>query len=235
MAIFRTSGEDSFKNYGESREKHVTVPNEWSKNNGGARVDDPSWVSRYKYESGLLNSIIKENNYSKILELGSGPGTLGQFVIETNPNITYHFVDKPEAKNQHTERGYKGKFFVKDLLNEFNIEELATDYDLIVANDFLEHIANPSDVLYKTLSITHDKSSFFISVPNWRMGHTFIYRGLFDYDNWIYTMFCHGWGATEVFDSPLKCPPLPKLSSEETMPDELVGSWNWYFNFKKLS
>jgi hypothetical protein len=74
----------------------------------------------------------------------------------------------------------------------------------------------------------------FVSVPNWRMGHTFSYRGLFDYDNFVYFMYTHGFVFTGVAGSPLKCPHSPKQSSEETMDDELITSWNWYMLFDKI-
>ena len=57
------------------------------------------------------------------------------------------YRDKKWAKYQFEKRKLKGNFVVKDLMNEFDISDIDKDYDLIIANDFLEHIANPSDVL----------------------------------------------------------------------------------------
>lgn len=119
-------------------------------------------------------------------------------------------------------------------MHSFDISGLDNDYDMIIANDFLEHIANPSHVLYQTRNITKDKAGFFISVPNWRMNHEFIYRGLFDYDNFIYFCKIHGWEPESVYSSPLKCDYKNKLSSEETLPEEMVDSWNWYIYTKKV-
>jgi 2-polyprenyl-3-methyl-5-hydroxy-6-metoxy-1,4-benzoquinol methylase len=235
MAIYRTKTESDFKNYGIFRENHITIPTEWDINSGQARIDDPTWIERYKYEAKMINNICIENQYTKILELGSGPGVLGQHVLELNSNIQYSYVDKPAAKDVFTNRKYKGTFYVKDLMNSFDISNLDTDYDMVIANDFLEHIANPSDVLYKCRQITKENSSFFISVPNWRMGHDFIYRGLFDYDNFIYFFKIHGWEPESIAGSPLKCPPFPKQSSEDTMPNEILDSWNWYFNTIKIN
>jgi 2-polyprenyl-3-methyl-5-hydroxy-6-metoxy-1,4-benzoquinol methylase len=234
MAIYRTNTEHEFKTYGKYRDQHVTIPDEWGVNNGQERINDTVWLDRYKYEANIISSIIKDNNYQKILELGSGPGVLGQFVIESNPNVNYTFVDKINAKEVFEQKAHKGKFHVKDLMNSFDISGLDHDYDMVIANDFLEHIANPSDVLYKCREITKDNSIFFISVPNWRMGHDFIYRGLFDYDNFIYFSTVHGWKPVEVAGSPLRCNPLPKETSEQTLPDDLVQSWNWYFINKKI-
>ena len=235
MAIYRTKTEADFKNYGVFRESHITVPNEWDSDNGQDRIDDPTWIERYKYEASIINTLCEEKGYTKVLELGSGPGVLGQHVMDLNPNVQYSFVDKPAAKEVFSTRSYRGNFFVKDLMNSFDITDLDTDYDLVIANDFLEHIANPSDVLYKARQLTKDSSSFFISVPNWRMGHDFIYRGLFDYDNFVYFCIVHGWQPESIAGSPLKCTPFTRQSSEEALPDELIQSWNWYFYTRKIS
>jgi 2-polyprenyl-3-methyl-5-hydroxy-6-metoxy-1,4-benzoquinol methylase len=235
MALIRTPEEDKLKNYGEFRTKHVLIADEWNSNNGQTRDLDPIWEQRYKHEAGMIASVCKENGYGKILELGSGPGRLGQCVMEKIPNCSYSFVDKYAAKQEHEARLFKSNgFYVKDMMNSFDISDLDTDYDLIIANDFLEHIANPSDVLYKARSITKDKAGLFVSVPNWRMGHGFIYRGLFDFDNWVYCCKVHGWEVDAVGESELKCQPLPRESSESMLSDNLLDSWNWYFVCKKV-
>jgi hypothetical protein len=66
------------------------------------------------------------------------------------------------------------------------------------------------------------------------MNHEFIYRGLFDYDNFIYFCKIHGWEPESVYPSLLKCEYKNKLSSEETLPEEMVDSWNWYIYTKKV-
>ena len=189
MAILRTAREEKFNSYSR---KECEKPNEWQVEDHVQRLDQPSWIERYDYESNMI-------------------------------------LDKIGAKEEFEKRGYKGKFLIKNLHNYFDTEGMDRDYDLIVANDFLEHIANPSNILSNSYDITTEEAKIFVSVPNWRMGHTFIYRGIFDYDNFVYFMHTHGWSITEVKPSPLKTPYLDKLSSEESMPDELIQSWNWYF------
>jgi hypothetical protein len=66
------------------------------------------------------------------------------------------------------------------------------------------------------------------------MGHTFVYRGLFDYDNFIYFMYTHGFEISGIWDSPLKCSFSPKETSESEMDDRLITSWNWYMLFNKI-
>jgi len=234
MAVYRTQGDVNFKNYGGSAIEEVS-PLEWADELETSRIDEESWIERYKYEAAAILEVIRENKYTKILELGSGPGMLSQYILAEEPELKYSFIDKATSKVIFEKRKFKGnKFFVKDLMHSFDISELDTDYDLIIANDFLEHIANPSHVMYQAREITKDNASFYISVPNWRMNHEFIYRGLFDYDNFIYFCKIHGWEPESVSGSPLQCEYKSKESSEQELPDSLITSWNWYFHTKKL-
>lgn len=235
MAIYRTSGDENFKNFGQ-RAIEIVSPMEWADEIEKSRIDEQSWIHRYKYEAALIAETIKENNYKKILELGSGPGMLAQCIFELIPDLDYSFIDKDTSKAIFEKRKFKGnKFYVKDLMHSFDISDLDNDYDLIIANDFLEHIANPSHVMYQARNITKENASFFISVPNWRMNHEFIYRGLFDYDNFLYFCKIHGWEPEAVAGSPLQCSYSPKESSEQTLPDELITSWNWYICTQKVN
>jgi 2-polyprenyl-3-methyl-5-hydroxy-6-metoxy-1,4-benzoquinol methylase len=232
MAVIRELNKEvelNFKVYNHD----VTHPNEWISPETKARIDEQSWVQRYKYESDLIYNICKENNLQTVLEYGSGPGVLGDMVVNKLPKTSWTNLDKIGAKNEHEKRNFKGKVIVKNLMNQLNKENLENNYDLFVANDFLEHIANPSNIVSGSYELATEKSMFFVSVPNWRMGHEFIYRGLFDYDNFIYFMYVHGWEILNVYASPLTTPDSPKLTSEESMPDELTRSWNWYFLAKK--
>jgi len=232
MAIIRKLNEDvelNFKVYNHD----ITHPQEWITEETKARIDDPTWMSRYNYESNLIYKICKENNLQTVLEFGSGPGVIGDMVVNKLPEISWTNLDKIGAKNEHENRKFKGKVIVKNLMNELDKENLENNYDLFVANDFLEHIANPSNIVSSSYELATEKSMFFVSVPNWRMGHEFIYRGLFDYDNFIYFMYVHGWEILSIYPSQLVTPDSPKLSSEENMPDELIRSWNWYFVAKK--
>tara|TARA_Y100000593_G_scaffold53123_1_gene99520 strand:- start:146 stop:865 length:720 start_codon:yes stop_codon:yes gene_type:complete len=230
MAVYRTKGDTNKKNFGKYR-KQFTIEDEWKADGTewANRDSENSWVERYKYESELVLKVIKENNCKTILELGSGPGKLSQ-LIQKDMELEYHLIDKPHAKKRFEKRNYKGIFFTKDLFNHFDTSALNDKYDLIIANDFLEHIANPSDLVSKCWDLCHKDSKFFVSVPNWRMEHNFIYKGLFDYDNFIHFMELHGFTAKTVVGSPLVTPYYKKLDSESALPDELLTSWNWYFN-----
>ena len=212
---------------------------EWKSAESANRIDEEAWIVRYEYESDLVSELCTDYDFKKILEFGSGPGKFADMVQKKIAyDVSYTMIDKQYAKTLFEKNKFKGKFLVKDLMNYVDTEDLDEDYDLIVANDFLEHIANPSNILSESYKITKSNAMLFVSVPNWRMGHTFLYRGLFDYDNMIYTLKIHGWDPTSVWESPLKVSSSwknkSKLSSEEQMPDELLLSWNWYLGCDKL-
>ena len=203
---------------------------EWAEADG--RTSESGWQSRYEYEANIICNIINDNPPKTILEVGSGTGVLSQ-LIQNNITfkVEYHLVDKPYAKIAFEKNGNIGKFFVKNISYGFDTDELLPAYDMIICNDTLEHLFNPSDVVQKFYTLLNKNGICFISVPNWRMGHQFIYRGIFDYDNFLFFMMVHKFIPNSIQPSPLITPDYPKLNSEDEMPEELRRSWNWYFTF----
>jgi 2-polyprenyl-3-methyl-5-hydroxy-6-metoxy-1,4-benzoquinol methylase len=205
--------------------------NEWESVD---RLQEQGWEERYDYEANLVIETINQNPEIKnVLEIGSGPGILSQKVLKAFPELTYHLVDKPFAKKYFEEQGFKGTFFVKDLSNSFDKEGLLESYDLVITNDFLEHVYNPHAIIKAVYELTHKDSIFFISNPNWRMAHQYVYRGLFDFDNFIYLLYTHKFELQGFYGSVLKTPPYPRLDSETLLPDENLTDWNHYMLFKQ--
>lgn len=199
-----------------------------------SRIREEAWQSRYDYESHIITHFINEAQLTNILEVGSGPGELSKFIHnKANHELSYDLIDKPSAEVAFKKLGYKGNFFVKDVSNGLNTEGLKSKYDLIICNDCLEHLFSPSLVIQKFYELTSEDGFVFISNPNWRMGHWYVYRGLFDYDNFNYMLHTHGFELKYQFPSPLKTSDLPRLDSEKTMPEELRTSWNHYLVFQK--
>jgi 2-polyprenyl-3-methyl-5-hydroxy-6-metoxy-1,4-benzoquinol methylase len=205
--------------------------NEWEDT---GRLQESAWQQRYDYEASIINEVIKENPHiTRILEIGSGPGILSQKILATNSEyLTYHLVDKQFAEKYFRENGFKGKFFVKELSSGFDTEGLLEEYDLVIANDFLEHVYNPHIIIKTIYELTNKDSIFFISNPNWRMSHQYVYRGLFDFDNFIYLLYTHHWNLEGFYGSQLKTPNYPRLDSETLLPDENITDWNHYMLFK---
>jgi 2-polyprenyl-3-methyl-5-hydroxy-6-metoxy-1,4-benzoquinol methylase len=206
--------------------------NEWDDD---CRIDEGAWKQRYDYEGGIINSVIEESDSKTILEIGSGPGTLCDTIFKLrNDKLTYHMLDKKYAKVSHQKRNYAGEMFVNDLNDGINTEPLLDEgYDMIVCNDVLEHLANPTQIVQQLYHLNTGKGKFFVSIPNWRMGHQMTYRGMWDYDNFLYFMAIHGYVVESVVGSPLITPDYPKLDSEECLDDSMLRSWNWYFVFGK--
>lgn len=194
------------------------------------RAEESSWIERYKYEASLIATVIKEKNAKTVLEIGAGSGKLSSFIHPlVSYELDYHLIDRPTAKETFEHNKGKGTFFAKDLSLDLNISDLDKSYDLVICNDVLEHLLAPANILRRIHALMHKDSVFFVSVPNWRMAHQFIYRGLWEYDNFIYFMHIHGFRIDDVYPSILQTPSYPRLQSEETMPEELLRSWNYYF------
>ena len=225
--IFRTSGEIDRG----VLKKGLITKTEWDIND--QRIHEPVWEERYNYEVNIISEIIEKGKYKTILELGPGPGVLCSKLSSKYNDLEYHLVDIEAAKETNKRKNLGGIFHVQNLDNTLDTTHLPKKIDLFIANDFLEHVQNPSSIIQKVKSLLDEHGKVFISVPNWRMGHTFIYRGLFDYDNFIYFMYTHGFEISGIWDSPLKCGYSQKLSSESEMDDQLITSWNWYMLFDK--
>jgi 2-polyprenyl-3-methyl-5-hydroxy-6-metoxy-1,4-benzoquinol methylase len=236
MAVIRVKHLDFETKYRVPECADTLNTQEWAAEDAN-RVKDAGWESRYDYEANLIvSSMDKKLHYNgNVLELGPGPGVLSEkiqnLLHSVDYVVQYDLVDKPFAKEAFEKAKRYGRFFVKDLSSGFDTTGLAPSYQLVIANDFLEHVFNPSIIVQEVHKLLQPEGIFFVSVPNWRMGHQFTYRGLFDYDNWLYFMMVHGFEAVSVSPSPLQTPDYPKLSSEEEMDEELRRSWNWYFAF----
>lgn len=204
--------------------------NEWE---DAGRLQEAAWEARYDYEANLVNLVIQDNPHIKtVLELGSGPGVLSQKVLAKHPNLEYDLVDKPFAEKYFREHNFKGRFFVKDLQSSFDTNGLRDKYDLVITNDFLEHVYNPHIILKTIYELTTEDSIYFISNPNWRMSHQYVYRGLFDFDNFVYLLYTHLFQLEGFYGSQLKTPNYSRVSSETLLPEENLTDWNHYMLFK---
>jgi len=216
-------------------DKGLIDDKEWEEKDSYNRIFEFEWEERYEWEKDILLSVIKNNKCTKILELGPGPGMLAGKIIKEKPNLEYHLIDIEAAKIANEKENFGGVFHTQDLTSDLDTTNLPKDFNLFIANDFLEHIQNPANVVLKAKSVLKEDGLAFISVPNWRMGHHWIYRGLFDWDNFIHFMWQHGFGFTGYFNGhpQFRTKKMPRISSEITLPDELLSSWNWYMLFKR--
>jgi 2-polyprenyl-3-methyl-5-hydroxy-6-metoxy-1,4-benzoquinol methylase len=229
MGLFRIT-HTNFEEIFSSKDFDTAHTNEWE---DAGRLQEKAWEMRYDYERLLITQVIETNpNIKNILEIGSGPGVLSQKILQNHPNLNYHLIDKPFAKKYFEEHNFKGTFFVKDLSNSFETSGLLDKYDLVIANDFIEHVFNPHIIVETIYNLTTSDSIFFISNPNWRMAHQYVYRGLFDFDNFIYFLYIHGFQLLGYYGSDLKTPYYPKLTSETLLDENHLTDWNHYMIFK---
>jgi 2-polyprenyl-3-methyl-5-hydroxy-6-metoxy-1,4-benzoquinol methylase len=229
MGLFRIQHCD-FEERFSSKDFDTVHANEWE---DAGRLQEEAWQRRYEYEAAIVVEVLRQNpNIKNVLEIGSGPGILSQKILEHFPELNYHLVDKPFAEKYFKENNFKGTFFVKDLSSSFPTEGLLEKYDLVIANDFLEHVFNPHTIIETIHRLTTSESVFFISNPNWRMAHQYVYRGLFDFDNFIYLLYTHMFKLVGFYGSELKTQSYPRLSSETLLPDENLTDWNHYMIFK---
>ena len=229
MGLFRIQHTD-FEQKFNMNDFDTEHANEWE---DAGRLQEDAWQRRYEYEASLVSLVVESNlNTKTVLEIGSGPGILSQKVLAKHPALEYDLVDKPFAEKYFRENNFKGRFFVKDLQSSFDTNGLRNKYDLVIANDFLEHVYNPHIILKTIYERTHKDSIFFVSNPNWRMSHQYVYRGLFDFDNFVYLLYTHNFGLQGFYGSELKTPAYPRLSSESLLPEENLTDWNHYMLFQ---
>jgi len=229
MSFFRLTHVPFERDFNVHKDLDTLDTHEWE---NASRTEEQGWKTRYEYEAALIKELIKEKASKTVLEVGSGPGHLSQ-LVQNGTEVDYHLIDKPFAEKYFKEHTFKGTFFVKDIALDLDKNDLNASYDLVICNDVLEHLLAPSNVLRKIHSLVSDNSQVLISVPNWRMGHQFLYRGIWDYDNVLYFFYIHGFVVDSVYPSPLQTPDYPRIQAEEEMPEELRRSWNWYFVLKK--
>ena len=120
------------------------------------------------------------------------------------------------------------------MFDTFDYEGLDESYDLVIANDFLEHIRNPALIVSSVRKLLKPTSIFFISIPNWRMKHEFYYPGLFDFDNFVKFLRQEYFDDIKLWESwGYHCPiEAPRQAFETGLPDEFIQSWNWYITCK---
>ena len=64
------------------------------------------------------------------------------------------------------------------------------------------------------------------------MSHQWVYRGLFDFDNFIYFLYTHKFKIEGFYGSILQTPNYPKIDSEKLLPNNHLTDWNHYLIFK---
>ena len=115
----------------------------------------------YKAKNNLLNHILRKegfNKHNKILEIGPGLGNnlklLSQFGIIDILEVENEFINSLKSNYSETiDKFYK------------NIEEINSEYDLIIMLDILEHIKESEDFMNKVKKIIKKNGKIVVGVP----------------------------------------------------------------------
>tara|TARA_B110000881_G_C18574577_1_gene517722 strand:- start:267 stop:1097 length:831 start_codon:yes stop_codon:yes gene_type:complete len=118
-----------------------------------------------------ISEILKKNNITSVLEIGSGTGILLNELQNNFPNINFKGVD-PNVSGFHN---YK-KIFDKIKINNNKLEvvnksldNFATDekYDFIFSINVFEHVKNQFDYIDKTVNLLNESGRNVIICPNY--------------------------------------------------------------------
>lgn len=155
MAVIRIKHSDFETKYRVPECADTLNAQEWAAEDAD-RVKESGWDSRYDYEANLIVTL-NDSKLSTILELGPGPGVLCEkiqnLLAQQGYETKYDLIDKPFAKEAFEKAHRRGRFFVKDLSSGFDVTGLRPQYTLIIANDFLEHVFNPSAIVQEVYEL----------------------------------------------------------------------------------
>jgi 2-polyprenyl-3-methyl-5-hydroxy-6-metoxy-1,4-benzoquinol methylase len=143
------------------------------------RVTEPYAFKPSPYSShGRILQMLEHRPPQRILDVGCGPGWLANALRESGHEVTGVDVAEESGVHERMER------FVRADLSAGLPDELDGDYDVVVAADIVEHLADPSTLLHDMADRVRPGGSVIASVPN--IGHWYprarFTTGRFDYD-----------------------------------------------------
>jgi len=142
-------------------------------------VSEPYAFKPSPYSShGRILQMVEGRPPLRILDVGCGPGWLAQALTAAGHSVVG--IDMEEADGVH-ERMSR---FVRADLSEGIPAEVGGDFDLVLAADIIEHLADPARLLADMAARVRPTGSIIASVPN--ISHWYprgrIAAGRFDYD-----------------------------------------------------
>jgi 2-polyprenyl-3-methyl-5-hydroxy-6-metoxy-1,4-benzoquinol methylase len=127
---------------------------------------------------GRILQMLEHRDPQRILDVGCGPGWLANALTAAGHEVTGVDVAEASGVQDRMER------FLRADLSSGLPDELDGDYDVVVAADVIEHLADPSKLLYDMADRVRPGGSVIASVPN--IGHWYprarVAAGRFDYD-----------------------------------------------------
>lgn len=156
--------------------------------NIGVFYSHPIWlvngIFTYLDEKSIANrahlaNYVKRLGVKNVADFGGGSGSLAKCIIETDKECNVHIIEP-----------YPISHFKKSLEKENKIsfkKDLSADYyDCIIAQDVLEHVDNPLEIVYKLASNVKNEgflifANCFYPVIECHIPSTFYLRYLFKY------------------------------------------------------
>ena len=127
---------------------------------------------------GRISAMLSSKPPSKILDLGCSSGLLAERLRAMGHHVTGVDVTEIEGVGERT-----SAFFKADL-NEGIPSEVGSDFDIVLAADVLEHLADPAPLMDQIRDVLAPEGTAIFCVPN--VAHWYprfrVTLGVFDYD-----------------------------------------------------
>ncbi len=127
---------------------------------------------------GRISTMLGSKPPSKILDLGCSSGLLAERLRAMGHHVTGVDVAELDGVGERTSAFYKAD------LNEGIPPEVGSDFDLVLAADVLEHLADPGALMAQIRNVLSPEGTAIFCVPN--IAHWYprfrVTLGMFDYD-----------------------------------------------------
>ena len=149
---------------------------------GAGQLGHPSEPYAFKpspdSSHGQILRMLEHRPALRILDVGCGPGWLADALTDAGHTVTGVDLTETPGVSERMER------FVRADLSDGLPDDLDDDYDVVLAADVIEHLADPSKLLRDIAQRATPNGSVIASVPN--IGHWYprarVTTGRFDYD-----------------------------------------------------
>ncbi|MDO4556319.1 MAG: class I SAM-dependent methyltransferase, partial [Lachnospiraceae bacterium] len=115
----------------------------------------------------ILSGYVKSGD--KILDIGCGEGKFGKILSEKKCEMTGVDLDEAAAQIAKQRSGYNHVYLFNvenDEIPEEFLRFKEEKFDKIAMLDVLEHVINPTAVIYNIIPFLKDSGSILISIPN---------------------------------------------------------------------
>ena len=177
----------------------------------------------FSLERQIFKNKIQEKGV-KILDIGCGTGSLGNYFIRTQDAIVYGVeINRKVAEiaQENLTKVIYGNIELIDLPDDF------TEFDYIIFGDVVEHLVDPFSLLEKVRQRLKQNGRIIITVPNIRYWKTL--KQLVFFNRWDYA----SWGILDY--THLRFFTLPSIVSNLTMHNVIAAESNYVIQDRSIS